>query len=221
MLTPPTLTAAESYALAPVQQKLAYQARQRNGINWFFWIAGLSLVNSAIFLTGGGITFVVGLAFTQFVDAFMALVAEELGMRAVPVLIAYFADIVIAAVFVGFGFLGRKGYRWVVVGGMAVYALDAAIFVWLQDWLAVGFHAWALWGLWQGLQAINGLRRLEADGPVVIPPELIAPPRPAPFGSPRTFRIFVIVAVGVAVCLLAPILIVLLLPNVQPLGVGG
>ena len=47
---------------------------------------------------------------------------------------------------------------------MGLYALDALVFALISAWLAVGFHAFALWGLWRGLQATNALVRLEKDG---------------------------------------------------------
>jgi fatty acid desaturase len=42
----------------------------RSGANWFIWIAGLSLVNSALFAIGSNWAFFLGLGATQFVDAF-------------------------------------------------------------------------------------------------------------------------------------------------------
>ena len=44
-------------------------AQLKNGANWFYWIAGLSLVNSAIFAFGGHVSFIAGLAYTQIIDA--------------------------------------------------------------------------------------------------------------------------------------------------------
>src|SRR5574340_77246 len=54
-------------------------ARHLNGANWFYWIAGLSVVNSVIVLFGGAWYFLVGLGATQFVDGFMMGMIEVSG----------------------------------------------------------------------------------------------------------------------------------------------
>ncbi|MFQ5608913.1 MAG: hypothetical protein ACE5F8_01425 [Woeseiaceae bacterium] len=39
---------------------------------------------------------------------------------------------------------------WAYILGMIVYALDGLIFVLVQDWVSVGFHAFVLFMLWGG-----------------------------------------------------------------------
>ena len=46
----------------------ALEQQGRAGASWFYWVGGLSLVNSAIMLFGGGITFVFGLGITSIAD---------------------------------------------------------------------------------------------------------------------------------------------------------
>jgi hypothetical protein len=153
------------------QQKLALEAKARNGVNWFFWIAGLSILNTVIFFFGGSISFVVGLGATQFVDGVIDALAQEVsaGGGTVIRVIGIGLDIGIAMIFVGAGLLGRKYKRWAIVTGMVLYALDALIFLFLEIWFSLLFHALALWGLWQGLQAIKALKALAAATPVTIP----------------------------------------------------
>ncbi len=213
MNTAPPATTVDPTTLGLLQARLVLEAKRRNGINWFYWIAGLSLLNTVIFLFGGSLTFVVGLAATQFVDGFMSALAADLGTPTLPLLIAFILDLIIAGVFVAAGYLGRKGYQWVVVAGMGLYLLDALLLVVFQEWLAVAFHAYALWGLWQGLQAIQGLKRLEAGGIPSLPMAVLGQPVSAPLGSPRTFRVFVIAVVGVAACFLIPFTIIILFPQ--------
>jgi hypothetical protein len=57
------------------------------------------------------------------------------------------AGLVGLAVIAIFGFLGQRavaGYRWAFVAGMIFYALDGLIFLMVQDWVGVGFHAFVL-----------------------------------------------------------------------------
>ncbi len=145
--------------LAAMQGKLALAGRMRAGIGWFYWIAGLSLVNSGAYFFGATLTFVVGLGFTQFIDAIMSAVAKELGegwglLRPAGLVL----DVLIAGVFVLIGYLGRKGIRWLVIAGMVLYALDAVLLLLLKDFFAVAFHGWALYGIWTGLKAMQALQ---------------------------------------------------------------
>src|SRR3989442_13684974 len=50
-------------------EMLSLHMQGRKGTNWFYWVAGLSLVNSAVILGGGSIFFVIGLGFTLRADS--------------------------------------------------------------------------------------------------------------------------------------------------------
>jgi hypothetical protein len=148
-----------------IQQKLALDSKIRSGIGWFFWIAGLSLINSVVFFLGASFTFVAGLGVTQVIDGFLFGFTSDLGSEwQIVRFIGLFIDIIIAAVFVVFGVLGRKHYRIPVIIGMVLYALDAVILLLFQDFLGAGFHAFALFGIWGGLKGISGLANLEKLG---------------------------------------------------------
>ena len=71
-------------------------------------------------------------------------------------------------------FLGwRAGARrsWAFVLGLALYALDALIFVLAGDWLSVGFHAFVLFGVWSGYSSLRALPGGAQANPVTSPPE--------------------------------------------------
>jgi len=54
-----------------------------------------------------------------------------------------------------------------------IYALDRFLLLVFQVWLAVIFHAFALYMVWKGIQAINLVNKLEMNGPIEIPSEMI------------------------------------------------
>src|SRR5579862_2442373 len=68
---------AESARQASVAKILELQRSAHKGANWFYWIAGLSIVNSLIMHGGGGIYFVVGLSVTLVVDAIALAVVQH------------------------------------------------------------------------------------------------------------------------------------------------
>jgi hypothetical protein len=153
-----------------LQKKLTIEASIQRGTNWFFWIGGLSIINSLIYFFGGSLTFVLGLGATQFIDGVASAVAGELSANGGMIVrfVGFSLDIAIAGLFITAGFLGQKRYRWAIIAGMVFYTLDGLIFLFFREWLAVGFHGLALWNLWRGLQSINELKVFTQN--VSIPP---------------------------------------------------
>jgi hypothetical protein len=130
----------------------------RSGQNWFFWIAGFSLVNSVILLSNGQVNFLIGLGATMVVDALATSMASQGG----PPAVKYFAfgvDLLIAGTFVVIGLLARQGTRLVFGIGMVLYLLDAVLLALFEQWLNVAVHGFILFSLWGGSQAGKVLRQ--------------------------------------------------------------
>ncbi len=158
MQNPVPLTATPDQ-MAAIQNRLVLERRFKNGVNWFYWIAGLSIVNSVAYLSGLTLAFVIGLGVTQIVDAFMGEVAKEFVQSATVLrVIGLFIDLCLAGVFLLFGYLGRKQYRAAIITGMVLYALDGILLLLFQDYLGGAFHVWALISIWSGLKALGQLQ---------------------------------------------------------------
>ncbi len=143
-------------AAAPSAEQMALEARIKSGAAWFYWIAGLSLVNSFVALSGSKWGFILGLGITQVFDA----IGRQMGSAGMVV--ALVLDLFAAVVLVLFGvFAGRK-QAWSFIVGMVLYALDGLIFLLAGDWLSVGFHVFALFGIWRGFQALGQRRQFAA-----------------------------------------------------------
>jgi hypothetical protein len=115
----------------------ALERRRQSGARWFYWVAGLTLVNSLVALTGQHWRFIIGLGITQFADALAAHTGQG-----VPVV-----ALVDAALVGGFVLLGRvaaQGRLWAFGAGAAFYALDGLIFLAARDWVGVAFHAFVV-----------------------------------------------------------------------------
>jgi hypothetical protein len=165
--------------LALAQKRLTLVRNMKTGVNWFYWIAGLSIINTIIYLTGGTLNFVMGLGMTQVVDAFMSGVAETAARNGTDLAlvaqgVGVVVDVLIAGLFILFGVLGNKRKRGWLIAGMVLYTLDMLIFLALQLWVGALFHLVALFGLFQGLRAMNQLRKLETPAPLT-PPSVITP----------------------------------------------
>ena len=121
----------------------------QSAARWFWWIAGLSLVNAVMFHSGSDVNFVVGLAMTTIASVAFA--------QNLPIAIA------LAAIMIGFyflmGFHAQRRALWAFYLGLAVYALDALIYVLFQDWMSVAFHALAAFFIFKGVQRTRELAR--------------------------------------------------------------
>ncbi|WP_397571644.1 hypothetical protein [Schlesneria sp. T3-172] len=134
-----------------------------SGASWFFWIAGLSLVNSAISHFGGEVHFIVGLAVTAIVDAIASEVGQaEPGLATAFKMIAIGISVVVAAASIGFGLLAMKRFLWIFAAGMFLYLLDGLIYLAFGDLLSAAFHGYALYCMLLGFNAYRQLNKLEA-----------------------------------------------------------
>ena len=146
---------------APYVDLEAVEKKLHSGANWFFWIAGLSLANTGMTLTGSDRSFVLGLAVTQVADAFAKAMVEQGGPPSLHWLAVGF-DVLAAGIFVAAGALARRRVTWVYVAVMVLYLLDAALCGVFQIWMSLAFHALALFYLWSGFSALRTLRAAAA-----------------------------------------------------------
>lgn len=130
-----------------------------NAARWFWWIAGLSLINTVLMHSGSDTSFVVGLGFTLIADAVFV---------EIPV-IAYAFDAVVLGFFVFMGLFAQRGYIWAFVVGGFIYLLDALIYLYFGDYLALGFHAFALFQIVTGAIALRTALKEAANPPVIAP----------------------------------------------------
>ena len=147
-------TAAAAASAAPSQLDVDL-ARIDSSARWFWWIAGLSLVNTVMAMSGSESSFVMGLGFTLVSDAIFAN----------NHLVGLAIDAVAMGFFVLMGVLALRHKLWAFYLGTAIYALDALIYVLAGDWLPVGFHALAIWFIALGAVKLIALRRDAATAP--------------------------------------------------------
>jgi hypothetical protein len=117
----------------------------RSAARWFWWIAGLSLVNTIMTLSKADSHMVVGLG--------MTLVSDVLFGASSPV--GFAIDAVALGFFVLMGHLAQRGQLWAFCLGIAVYAVDALVYLKFEDWIPVAFHALVIYFIFRGMQALR------------------------------------------------------------------
>jgi hypothetical protein len=149
---PQAYPAAGGFAGATRVEDATTVAQLKSGASWFYWIAGLSLINSIVALTGSDWRFILGLGVTQVLDAFGA------GFGGGAKVVTFILDLLVAGLLILFGVFGYKRHLWAFIVGMVLFALDGLIFLFAGDWLGVAFHAFVLFCLFRGMQACRALR---------------------------------------------------------------
>ena len=152
------------YDIYDVSSREALERTARSGGHWFYWIAALSLVNTALHYGGAPIRLAIGLGITQLIDVFVGAVLPQVHYLSVAI------DVVVAAGFVGFGYLSSRGDITAFVAGLILYILDALLYVGLMilghaplTIVAVIWHGVAGYFLWRGLSAARELRSLPPE----------------------------------------------------------
>lgn len=134
------------------------------GARWFYWIAALSAINSAIALSGEHLVMVVGLGATRLLTE---LGGQWLGSFAWLTLPLTFA---IAAIFALIGLIASRGVNAAYLVGLVLYGLDTLIFVLVPKevlWLPVLFHLYVSYRIIEGFRANRAAQSAALAAPVV------------------------------------------------------
>ena len=132
----------------------ALERQRRSGGQWFYWIAALSLINAVLAFSGQHWRFILGLGVTQLV--------QEMAASGSGGTIGGLVGVALIVVFAVLGQRAVVGHRWAFVLGMILFGLDGLLFVLIQDWIGVGFHAFALVMIGRGYTAARQLPPLKA-----------------------------------------------------------
>ena len=93
----------------------------KSGASWFYWIAGLSLINSVAATAGVNWRFIFGLGITQVLDA----MGTQFGGAAKIITLAL--NLVVAGIFILFGVFAHKRHLWAFIVGMVLFAMDTLL----------------------------------------------------------------------------------------------
>jgi hypothetical protein len=157
---------SDPYKWYDVSSRDALERTARIGSRWFYWIAGLSLVNTFLYYGGAPIRIALGLGFTQLVDVIVGSILPQLYYLSLAI------DVVIAAAFVGFGYLSGRADISAFLVGLVVYVIDGLLYLGLMilgrtptGIVAIIWHGVAIYFIWKGLQTARELKNLPPDGP--------------------------------------------------------
>ncbi len=157
-----SLPAGDSTATGAATQK-NLELRAKKGARWFYWIAGLSVVNSIVMATGSNAHFVVGLGITMAFD----IAGRKIGGAGLAVGLCF--SFLIAGIFALFGVCASRLQKWSFLVGMILYAFDGLLLLAFQDYFGAVFHGVALYFIFLGFSAVNrqaAVARATANAPL-------------------------------------------------------
>ena len=133
--------------LAAEMEQSEFAKPIRNGGNWFFWVAALSLINTIAVATGNDWGFALGLQLTYFIG----LTSDLWGTHGNA--IALVGNLLLVGGFIWFGIAGygRKFVPYFL--GVFIYAGDTILSLLSLHVLTIGIHGWALYCMVKGLTA--------------------------------------------------------------------
>lgn len=139
--------------ITEIENKMDEEKKARGGASWFFWIAGLSLINAIILFSGGNIRFLAGLGLTSIVDIYASQFSFMIGK--LPLYTAFGFDLIAAFGFAILGYQASRGKAKAFVIGMLIYGIDGLFFLPFRDYLSFGFHIFALFWIHRGYRAMK------------------------------------------------------------------
>ena len=138
----------------------ALELRLARSAKWFYWIAGLSLVNA--FAVKQNFGFVLGSGAVEAAPAF-GLTAEVA------------IDVAVIGGFALLGLLASRRQTWAFILGMVLYAADGALYLVVQDYIPAIFHLIVLYALYGGVRASIALNRMPVETRTMVMPHAAAP----------------------------------------------
>lgn len=145
---------------ASIKKRLETEQAVKSGARWFYWIAGLSVINTVMVLAGIDITFVVGLGITLIIET-VAIGMAGTYAASFPIYFAFGMSIFISSIFVVIGYYAGQKREYVFIAGMALYTVDGTLFLMLADYLGLAFHAVALIYIYKGYSSITKLKQMQ------------------------------------------------------------
>jgi len=140
-------------------------ARLKSVSSWFYWMVGLSLVNTVIVSSGSTWAFYLGLGITQVIDIVglnFKTVQEASGASGISggQIACWFADLLILGFLVFLAVMLTRRMAWALWCGVILYGFDALFFLVATQWIALGFHAFVLYKLSRGFSILKEAKQI-------------------------------------------------------------
>ena len=148
-------TARTPFTVSTTGEEVALEEQRNKGAHWFYWIVGLTVINTIIMQTGMDWSFSLGATATVFAD----VAAHEIDTPTARMLALGF-DVIVIAFYAMCGVMGSRGATWAFVLGLIFFALDSLLSLIGFQIISILIHGYALFCIFGGTMACVNLNRL-------------------------------------------------------------
>ena len=131
-----------------------------SGSSWFLAIGILSAISIIAVITKQNFYFFLGLGINSVIIGIMHGIYQSLGINIM--IIGYILTFLISGLFALIWKKSKDGDRKMYLTGLIIYSIDTVIFLFAKEWVALGFHVFALIGIYMGYKKL--LERIKAVG---------------------------------------------------------
>jgi len=143
----------EESAEISIAQMMQLEKQYRDGANWFYWIAGLSLLTSILLAVGSSYFPAIALGIVTLSTVMGMTIPALSNVVVVPIIIA-------VGVLGLIGYLSNKGHSWAYLLGISLFGLDTVLLLVFMDFMGICFHALALFFIIRGYVSLQKLKKL-------------------------------------------------------------
>lgn len=144
-----------------IVERIRLTRHHRNGSGWFYWIAGLTLINVIMTIINGNWSFVFGLGVTDLIYYITQELSSDFGNTALILGLA--VNLFLLSIFLLLGRSAKNGRNWSFIVGFILYGLDALLLAYLTDYMGAIFHLYPLYCIFKGLQANRSIAAIDAE----------------------------------------------------------
>ncbi|MEO0452791.1 MAG: GYF domain-containing protein [Verrucomicrobiota bacterium] len=138
-----------------------YLATFQSGAYWFYWIAGLTVLNAILIAVSSPVILALGLGAAELVS-WMAYDVETGEIDSTMMWIAVGVAIVLSLLMAGIGWMASQGNRIIYLVGMVIVALDTIFYIFpIFSIIALAVHGYALYAMFNGFAALQKIEEIE------------------------------------------------------------
>ncbi|NJK91469.1 MAG: DUF4339 domain-containing protein [Blastochloris sp.] len=143
-----------------------------SGAYWFYWIAGLSVVNIILHSVQSNVSLALGLATTDLLYYFGESMAEDPSLGYVRGIVLGI-NVLLIVLTAACGWLASMGHRYLYLFGLILVAFDSLLFIFpFFSFIAIAVHGYALFAMGTGLLALWKIREAESKLSSSLVPEV-------------------------------------------------
>ena len=153
-----SMTGRTPFTISTTGEEVALEEQRNKGASWFYWIVGLTVINTIIVQSGIDFAFSLGAAATLFAYGMATAVHTTTAH-----VVALGFDVLVIAFYAMCGVMGSRGATWAFVLGLVFFTLDSLLSLIGLQIIGILIHGYALFCIFNGMMACVNLNRLKRE----------------------------------------------------------